>query len=602
MKFDDRKYVLIGAVLFISLVFIIRLFYIQVVDDGWKVEAADISQRRVTIFPSRGLVFDRKEKLLVANTPVYDLMVLPREVEDLDTIAFCTLVGVDKDELIERLTKAKKYSRYKSSIFEKQIPADQYAQMAVHLHKFKGFYGQSRTLRTYPQHTGAHMLGYISEVSQKTVDENPYYRPGDMIGVAGLERSYEEDLRGKRGVKYVVVDVHNTVKGVHLGGAYDTAAVDGKNLYTTLDADLQAYGERLMKGKKGSIIAIDPKTGGILTMVSAPDYDPELLVGRVRNKNYRMLQQDPSKPLFNRTLQAKYPPGSIYKIVQALIGMEEGVIDSTTGFPCIKTVVGCHNHPHPYDVSHAIQYSCNPYFYSVFKRIIQRGDKENFFEDAAFGLHNWHSDMLTFGLGKRLGIDLPNVKAGSIPDTDLYDRMYGKNRWAFSTIRSISIGQGEVEVIPLQMANLACIFANKGYYIDPHVVRAVGTPDNELTFERHETSAGPEWYNLVQEAMRTVVEEPGGTARRARIKGTTVCGKTGTAENPHGKDHSVFIAFAPKENPKIAIATYVENAGFGGTWAAPISRLMMEQYLNDSIQDPLSEKRILEANFIDLPE
>lgn len=599
MKFDDRKYVLIGAVLFISLVFVIRLFYIQVIDDEWKVEAADISQRRVTIFPSRGLVFDRTDKLLVANTPVYDLMVLPREVDELDTASFCELVGVSKDELIERLDKAKSYSRYKSSIFEKQIPADQYARMSVHLHKYKGFYGQSRTLRTYPQHSGAHMLGYISEVGQKTIDKDPYYRPGDMIGVAGLEYSYEEELRGKRGVKYVVVDVHNTVKGDHLGGAYDTAAVDGKNLYTTIDADLQAYGELLMQGKKGSIIAIEPSTGGILAMVSAPDYDPELLVGRVRNTNYRELQNDPSKPLFNRTLQAKYPPGSIYKIVQALIGMEEGVIDSTSGFPCNKSLVGCHNHPYPYDVSHAIQYSCNPYFYSVFKRIIQRGDKPTIFEDAAYGLRNWYDDMLTFGLGDRLAIDLPNVKKGSVPSTDLYDRMYGERRWAFSTIRSISIGQGEVEVIPLQMANLACIFANRGYYVDPHVVRAIGTPDNQITYQRHSTSAGPEWYGLVQEAMRRVVEEPGGTARRARIKGTTVCGKTGTAENPHGEDHSVFIAFAPKEKPKIAIATYVENAGFGGTWAAPISRLMMEQFLNDSIQDPRSEKLIIETNFID---
>jgi penicillin-binding protein 2 len=572
---------------------------VQVIDDEWKVEAADISQRRVTIFPSRGLVYDRKGYLMVANTTVYDLMVRPRDVEDLDTTTFCQLVGVSKEDLIERLNKATRYSRYKPTVFEKQIPADQFDAMAIHMHKFKGFYGQPRTLRTYPQRSGAHMLGYIGEVGPRKLEQDAYYRSGDMIGIAGLERSYEEELRGKRGVKYVVVDVHNTVQGDHKGGAFDTSAVDGQNLYTSLSAELQVYGERLMQGKRGSIVAIEPKTGGILAMVSAPSYNPELLVGRVRNKNYKALQNDPKKPLFDRALQAQYPPGSIYKIVQALIGMELGVIDSTSGFVCNKSVVGCHNHPYPRDVLHAIQYSCNPYFYSVFKRIVQQGKQDNIFQDAALGLAEWKDDMRTFGLGQRMNVDLPNIKSGSIPGTDLYDRLYGKHRWAFSTIRSVSIGQGEVLVVPMQMANLACIFANKGYYVDPHIVRAVGEPNNGIPFEKHQTMASPEWYGLVQEAMRRVVEEPGGTARRARIKGTSVCGKTGTAENPHGKDHSVFIAFAPKEDPKIAIAVYVENAGFGGTWAAPIARLMMEKHLNDSIQNPRSEQRILDANFLD---
>lgn len=598
MQFNERKYVLIGTVIFICLTFIIRLFYIQVIDDEWKVEAADISQRRVTIFPSRGLVYDRQGKLLVANTTVYDLMVRPRDVEPFDTAQFCQLIGISEDQLKEKLAKASSYSSYKASTVEKQIPADQYDAMAVHMHKYKGFYCLPRTLRTYPQRVGGHMLGYIGEVGPRTIEKNPYYRSGDMIGIAGLESSYEEQLRGKRGVKYVVVDVHNTVQGDHKGGAFDTSAVDGQNLYTTISADLQEYGERLMQGKRGSIVAIEPKTGGILALVSAPSYNPELLVGRVRNTNYRILEKDPTKPLFDRTLQAQYPPGSIYKIVQALIGMEEEVIDSTSGFYCNKSLVGCHNHPHPYSVKKAIQYSCNPYFYSVFKRIIQRGDKESVFADAAYGLAGWKEDMKTFGLGKRLNIDLPSVKSGSIPGPDLYDKFYGKERWAFSTIRSVSIGQGEVLVVPLQMANLACIFANKGRYVDPHIVRAVGEPNNEIEFEEHRSMADEKWYGLVQEAMRTVVEEPGGTARRARIKGTTVCGKTGTAENPHGKDHSVFIAFAPKEDPKIALAVYVENAGFGGTWAAPIARLMIEKHLNDSIQNPLSEKRILDANLM----
>ena len=599
MNFDDRKFVLIAAVLFVCAVFVLRLFYVQVIDDQWSKKAANISQRTVTVFPSRGLVYDRKGRLLTANTPVYDIMVVPREVKGLDTVALSQLIGVPMADVRKRLNDAKTYSTYKPSIFEKQIPADQYASIAVHLHNFKGFYGQSRTLRTYPAHVAAHMLGYLSEVDARKVEQDPYYKSGDVIGVGGIESYYERELRGKRGVRYMLVDVHNNMKGRFKDGMYDTLSVEGKDLYTSIDLEVQALGERLMKGKKGSIVALDPKTGEIIALVTSPTYDPELLVGRVRNINYRMLQKDSLDPLFDRALQAQYPPGSIFKIVQSLTALQEGVITPQTGFPCNKALVGCHNHPNAGSVEQAIQFSCNPYFYQVFKREIEQDKDPNRFKDAAIGLAEWKEYMLSFGLGQRPALDLPAAKGGSIPDVDFYNKMYGKEAWAFSTIYSLSIGQGEVLVVPMQMANLASTFANRGYFYDPHVVRAIGHPDSLKTgIERHTTKVDGKWFDLVAEGMRRVVEEAGGTARRARIPGITVCGKTGTAQNPQGKDHAVFIAFAPMEDPKIAIAVYVENSGAGGTWAAPIASLCMEQFLTDSISRPEIAKELMETDLI----
>lgn len=598
MNFDDRKYVLIAAVLFICVVFILRLFWIQVVDDTWTARAAYISERKVTVFPSRGLILDRTGELLVANTPVYDILAVPREVKPFDTAAFARLIGITPEDVKDRLRKAKQYSPWKPSEIERQITADQYSAISLHLPKYPGFYAQSRTLRTYPQRIGAHMLGYLSEVSARKVEEDPYYKAGDVIGVGGLEQYYERELRGRRGVKYVVVDVHNNVQGPYKNGTYDTLAYEGKNLYTSIDARMQAYGERLMHRKKGSIVAIDPRTGGILALVSSPGYDPELLVGRVRNQNYKVLQQDSLNPLFDRAMQAQYPPGSIFKIVQSLTALQMGVITPNTGFPCIKSLVGCHNHPTATDVEHAIQYSCNPYFYQVFKREVEQGKVKDRFQDAALGLTEWEGYIRSFGLGERPKVDLPSAKGGRVPNVAYYDRKYGKLGWAFSTIYSVSIGQGEVEVVPMQMANLAATFANRGWYIDPHIVKAVGHPDSLTRWERHTVPIDRQWFDLVAEGMRRVTEEAGGTARSARIPGVIVCGKTGTAQNPHGKDHAVFICFAPMEDPKIAMAVYVENSGFGGTWAAPIASLLMEQYLTDTITRPDVEKRMLEADLI----
>lgn len=601
MNFESRKYVLIAAVLFIAVVFLIRLFYIQVIDGSWKAVAANMAERRITDYPSRGFIYDRKERLLVANTPVYDLMMVPREVKPFDTLAFAALISVPPAEVRKRMAEARAYSLYKPSVIEKQIPADQFAAISVHLHKYPGIYGQSRTLRTYPPRTAAHLLGYLSEVSPAKVAADPYYKAGDVIGVGGLEQSYEEQLRGRRGVRYVLVDVHNNIKGSFKDQLYDTLAVEGLDLFTGLDLELQQLGERLMKNKKGSIVALEPKTGEVLALVSSPTYDPELLVGRVRNTNYRILQQDPIKPLFDRALQAQYPPGSIFKILQSLIALEEGAITPNTSFPCNKSLVGCHPHPTATDIEKAIQFSCNPYYYMVFKRMVERDiDKKSRFRDAALGLAIWEEHMKTFGVGRKLGIDLPSEKSGNLPGPAYYDRKYGQARWAFSTIYSASIGQGEVLVAPLQMANFAAIFANKGWYIEPHVVRAVGHPDSIQAryTEKHYTSVDPKWYDLIHEGMRRVVHEAGGTARQARIPGINMAGKTGTAENPHGKDHAVFIAFAPIEDPKIAIAVYVENSGFGGTWAAPIASLIIEQYLTGKIERQDVVKRMEEADLI----
>jgi penicillin-binding protein 2 len=599
MNLEGRKYVLIAAVLFTCLVFILRLFWIQVVDQSWSARAADISERKVTVFPSRGLILDRHGELLVANSPVYDIMVVPREVNHLDTAALAQLVGIPLEVARERLHKAADYSVWKPSPFELQVTAAQYAAIGVELWKFPGFYGQSRTLRTYPPHVAAHMLGYLSEVSARKVEQDPYYKPGDVIGVGGLESYYEKDLRGKRGVKYVVVDVHNNVQGPFQDGRFDTLAHAGKNLYTGIDLKVQQLGERLMRNKKGSIVALDPRTGEVITLVSSPSYDPELLVGRVRSRNYRALQQDSLNPLFDRALQAQYPPGSIFKLLQAGIALQEGVINLNTGFPCNKALVGCHNHPNARNVEEAVQMSCNPYFYQVFKREIEQGKDPDRFKDAALGMAEWKPYMESFGLGHPPALDLPAVKGGSIPGTDYYNRMYGPLGWAFSTIYSLSIGQGEVLVVPMQMANIAAIFANRGYYYDPHVVRAIGNPDSLNTHvKRHETRVEDKWFPPIVEGMRRVVNEAGGTARLARIPGITVCGKTGTAQNPHGKDHAVFIAFAPMDDPKIAIAVYVENSGFGGTWAAPIASLCMEQYLTDSISRPELVKQMEDADLI----
>ncbi|MDY5968735.1 MAG: penicillin-binding protein 2 [Bacteroidales bacterium] len=595
-KYGNRQTVVKAIFIGVGVIFVIRLAVMQLFNSEYRQLAEMQALRNVTQYPARGLIYDRNGKLLVYNEAVYDLMVVPRMAKGTNIADFCRTVGISQEEYNERMKKARNYSPYSASIFMKQISKEEYGRWQNMLYKFHGFYISQRTLRIYDRPIAAHVMGYVGEVNNADLERNPYYKQGDYIGKSGLESSYEETLRGVKGKKVMQVNVHNTEIGSYRNGMFDTAAVEGKNLYTTLDADLQEYAEKLMKGKRGCVVAIEPKTGEVLTLLSAPCYDPNLLVGRVRGRNYDTLSSDISKPLFNRALQAQYPPGSIFKVAQALVALQLGAITPNTGFPCDKSVVGCHNHPSARSVREAIKMSCNPYFYYTYKRVIQQGKYSNIYKDSQHGLTMWHDYMLRFGFGQRLDIDLPNVAKGNIPDTAFYNKWYGLERWAFSTIYSNSIGQGEVQVVPLQMANLACIVANGGYFYTPHLVRYVGSDSAtiEKYQQRHETGIDKGYFKFAQQGMYDVVHEAGGTARRANIVDIAVCGKTGTAQNK-GMDHSVFIAYAPAENPQIAVAVYVENAGAGGTWAAPIASLVIEKYLRHEVTRTEFEKTYMEA-------
>jgi penicillin-binding protein 2 len=599
-SFENRKYIITLAILLIGVIFIFRLIHMQLIDDQWKNRAAEISEDKITTYPARGIVFDRNHKKLIANVVYYDLLVIPKEVEkNIDSFAFSDLIGISIDEYTERMSKAKDYSYRKPTEFEKQISPDDFDIIGPELYKYKGFFEQERTLRTYPNHIAGHLLGYMNEVNKQDIENNPYYKPRDYIGRSGIEKQYEELLRGKKGVKYLLQDAIGIATGSYENGKYDTLAIKGKNITLGIDSKIQAYGEELMKNKLGSIVAIEPQTGEILAMVTSPSYDPNLLVGRDLGKNYAKLQQDSLKPLINRAAGSVYPPGSTFKTIMALIGMQEGVITENSGFPCTKSLVGCHNHPSAQDVVHAIKMSCNPYFYYVVRRIVQQGKNKSQFKDAAIGLDIWAKYVRSFGLDGTLKTDLGGVAKGTIPDKKYYDKIYGEYRWAYSTIYSICIGQGEVLVSPFEMANIAVIMANRGYYYNPHFVKEIeGEQLPKIFTTKNYTMVDTSFFPVIVEGMEKVVNEAGGTARRARIDSITVCGKTGTAQNPHGKDHSIFIAFAPKNDPKIAIAVYVENAGFGGTWAAPIASLMIEKYLTDSISNIRKEQRILEADLI----
>lgn len=598
----------------------------QVLDDKWALRAADISEKRKLITPSRGHVIDRNGKLVVSNKPFYNLMMIEKNIKNFDTVAFAKLIGWEPWQVSERFneirleqgfdinpkTKKRDLSRYRKArpyVFLKEVTIDEMSQIAPYLYKFPGFYEDLQSVRQYPYACGANILGYISEVSQEEInaDTLKYYRAGDNIGKAGIEKFYEEELRGRKGVNYIVTSAQNNELQPYADGKHDIKPIQGKSLKLSIDIDLQAYGEQLMTNKKGSIVAIEPATGEVLCMVSAPTYDPNLLVGkRAISKNYPKLIMDENRPLFPRPLQAEYPPGSIFKLVQSLVALQEEKITINTGFPCNKSLVGCHGHPNARNIMEAVQMSCNPYYYQAVRRVIQPGKKKNVFADAEHGLKNWAEYMHRFGLGEKLPIDISGVRAGLIPDPNYYDNLfpskknpYGHHRWAFSTIRSISIGQGEVKTTPLQMANIAAIIANHGWYYVPHVVKSIGNKGANKTFKvKHHTNIDKKYYDAIVEGMRRVVNEPGGTAGRARIKDIVVCGKTGTAQNPQGKDHAVFISFAPMDNPKIAVAVFVENSGFGGTWAAPIARLIIEKYLNRKISDAELEKYIMEANLM----
>lgn len=604
MNLSNRRIVLSAIYIAVALLYIARLFYIQVIDDSYKLDAENNSRRYEVRHPARGLIYDRNGKLIVANEVAYDLMVVTGQIKNLDTLKLLSIINVPKETFVTELKKAKK-SSFRPYPIVKQISAETYAKLQEQLFNFQGFYVQTRTVRNYPYHCGALVLGYISEVNKKEIDANPYYEQGDYIGKIGIEKRYEPYLRGVKGGKYYQVDVKGRVKGSFEDGKYDKPVTLGKNITTTLDIELQKYGEELMRNKKGSIVALDPKTGEILALVSAPTFDPNIMVGRLVNENYKKLESDPLKPLYNRPIQGdRYPPGSTFKTLNALIGLQEGIITPNTMYGCQAGYysgglhVGCHNHYSPINLIESIKMSCNAYYCNVFRAILDAPKYKSIRE----GFLTWQSHIKSFGLGDKLGIDLPSERPGIVPRAEYYDKVYGKNRWKSLTLISLSIGQGEITMTPLQMANVAATIANKGYYYTPHVVKEIDDTVFDKSFiKKHQTKIAEKYYDIVQEGMYQVVQgEPysGATAWFVALKDISICGKTGTAQNPHGDDHSIFMAFAPREDPKIAISVYVENAGFGATWAAPIASLMIEKYLKGTITNTWREKQILDKDFI----
>ncbi|MBX6379241.1 MAG: penicillin-binding protein 2 [Thermoflavifilum aggregans] len=611
---QSRKNIIRLIFIGVFAVIAMRLFYLQVIEKKYRQLANAQAIVRKLIYPTRGIIYDRHGRVVVNNTALYDLMVTPSEVKHLDTAFLCELLGIDTATFRERMEKIIiRNSRYRQSVFAELLPPDVYGRIEENLYQFPGFELVERPVRNYPYHAGAHIFGYVGEVDSATIRRsNGFYQAGDFIGKTGLERSYEDVLRGQRGVAYLVRDSRNRIQGSYAGGVYDTPAVAGKNLYLSLDIELQQLGEQLLQNKIGSIVAIDPNTGGILAMVSSPTYDPNELSGSERNKKFSRLFVNPELPLFNRPIQATYPPGSTFKPIDALIALHEGVITPQYGYDCRGVYLGCgrpikctESFPgHASNLYNAIAYSCNSYFSQVFRFIV---DKER---RPALGLVEWDRYVSDFGLGKKLGIDVPGEYSGYVPDTAHYNKIFGKGHWNSCTIVSLGIGQGEITETPLQLANVMCIIANHGYYYTPHVVDSVeGDPDfyrTHLVLHRITANVSDTDYDIVTRAMAAVVER--GTATIAAIPGITICGKTGTAQNftiingkrVELKDHSLFAAFAPREHPKIAIAVVVENAGFGASWAAPIASLMIEKYLRDSIATdrlPLL-KRISEANLI----
>ena len=600
--YSDRKYIIGAMVVLPVLVFLVRLFILQVVDHSYVLSANSNVLRNVTQYPSRGLIYDRNGELLVYNQPVYDLMVIPGQLAPFDTVEFCEILDISKEYVDNELQKAREYSRFRSSIFLKQVSALNYAVLQEKLYKFPGFYVQPRTLRNYSRDIASHILGYVGEVDRRMINENPGYAMGDYIGITGVESTYEEILRGEKGNNIFLVDVHNRIMGSYQDGRYNVPSTVGNNITLSIDAVIQEYGERLMQNKIGSIVAVEPSTGEILSLVSAPSYDPELLVGRVRTSNFRQLATDTLKPLFNRALMAHYPAGSAFKVVNGLIALQEGIITEHKRETCPghytvgRLTVRCRYHSNPVAMPSAIQLSCNTYFAGIFRSLLDHPK----YGSVTAGFNVWADHVRTFGLGERLGSDFPNELRGFVPPSSYYDRFYGENRWRSLQLVSLSIGQGELSVTPIQMANMTAAIANRGYYYTPHILKEIeGSEVDRPISEKNITSIDPVWFEPVIEGMHMTVNGPdGGTARVAEVRGLDICGKTGTAENPHGDDHSVFIAFAPKDNPQIAIAVYVENAGFGSTMAAPIASLIIEKYLTGSVTRKWLENRILEADFI----
>lgn len=606
-RHSDRSKVTLFSFALVGFIFLIRLFYLQVINDSYKLQAEDNVSRKIITYPSRGLIFDRNDKILVNNTPVYDIMVVPSELGEIDTTKFCSILEITREQFDESLTKAKKYSRYRPSTFLRQIPPESYTKLQEYLHHFPGFFSQVRTKRSYPYKNAPHILGYLSEVNKSQMDSSEYYGLGDYIGISGVEQAYETELRGIKGKSYRTVNALSKETGQFNQGANDIQAVEGKDLHLSLDIDLQILGDSLMKNKIGSIVAIEPATGEILAMNSNPFFDPNSISGRERGKSFTALNKDSLKPLFNRALMAQYPPGSTFKPIVGLVALEKRIIPANYYYACTKIYetnnlrLSCsHYHTSAYNIAEAIRESCNPYFWHIFRETIDRS--ENSIADS---YNDWVDHVLYFGIGELLDVDIPGEEVGNIPDASFYDDLYGSRRWGSSTILSLGIGQGELTSTPLQLCHYTSVIANRGKIKRPHIVRKVNEKeiDGEYDLERKAKFSEKNFEHII-EGLHLVVTE--GTGKSAQIPGVEVCGKTGTAQNPHGDDHSIFIGFAPKENPQIAVAVVVENAGFGSTYAAPIAGLIMEKYLNGSIAENREwlVKRITEDDLINktIPE
>jgi penicillin-binding protein 2 len=604
-QFSTRRNIIAGIFILAALALIIRLFYIQVIDSSYKLSAENNSKRIEILYPARGLVYDRNGELLVYNMPAYDLMIAPYELKSFDSTELCRILGIKLDRLRQGISRSFN-PRYRREPFIKQLSLETYARLQERMYKFPGFYVRTRTLRKYSHEFAAHLLGYVGEVDEKTIASNRDYVMGDYIGISGLEGYYENVLKGTKGQEVLLVDVHGRVKGSYQDGRFDKDAIVGKNLVCTINAALQEYGETLMKNYRGSIVAIEPATGEILALISSPSYNPSLLVGRARTPNYTRLERDSLlKPLYNRALMANYPPGSTFKPIQALIGLQEGVISVNSSFSCNQgfyargVSVGCHIHNSPLNLLHGIENSCNAYFCNVYKRIIENPKYAN--PEQAYTV--WRDYVMSFGIGSRLNSDFTNELKGFIAPVSYYDRFYGANHWNALTTISLAIGQGEILVTPLQMANWTAAIANRGYYIIPHVIKQIqglDTIEHRFTVKQL-INIDTANFGIVVKGMELAVNGgPGRTAGIAQLPNIIVCGKTGTAQNPHGKDHSVFIAFAPKDNPQIAISVYVEHGEWGASYAAPIASLMIEKYLTDSISPGRKwvEARILNGNLL----
>lgn len=600
-----RRYIISGFICAIVIIYICRLFCLQVGDDKYKENAESNAFLRRVIYPARGLIYDRKDRLVVFNQPAYDVMLIPKDVGEFDTLALCNVLNIDKTRLLELWEEMKNprknpgYSSYTPQKLISQLSAEDYGRLQEKLYLFPGFFIQTRTVRQYNYNVGANILGNIREVSAKDVENDRYYRSGDYTGDLGVEKSYEKHLRGVKGVEILMKDAYGRIKGKYENGIHDKAPVSGRNLTLSIDMELQEYGERLMANKIGAIVAIEPSTGEILALVSSPSYDPTLLVGKQRGKNYATLVKDPLKPLYDRALQAAYPPGSTFKPTQGLIFLQEGVITTQTQYPCYhgyinRIRVGCHGHGSPIALKPALQTSCNAYFCWGFKNMIDKRGTKPF---AQF--EKWKNYLVEMGYGYRLGVDLPSESRGFIPNSEYYSKSFRGANWSGNSIISVSIGQGEVLATPLQIANLCATIANRGFFYTPHIVKDVFDTVIDMKYrEKHTPGIDRQYYEEIAEGMRMAVT--GGTCRGANLPGIEVCGKTGTAQNPHGKDHSAFMGFAPYHNPKIAIAVYVENAGFGAAYGVPIGSLMMEKYLNGEISPARQglEERMLNSNTI----